>query len=159
MKLFRLDKRLQTGMALIDDQHRQYGRFVNAFLKICHTQDRVAEDSLHKAFVFLHNYARQHLQEEAGLMETYAYPGRAGHLDRHRFFSDWIEQTESQLAAGPTSLEQLMKIHYMLVGWFQMHIHTEDRKLTDYLQEVAEKRQDGHLLNLIRGILSPPGRH
>lgn len=154
MKLFRLDKRLQTGMALIDEQHRQYGRFVNAFLKVCQAQDHVAEGSLRKAFSFLHTYARQHLQEEKTLMETYAYPGRGEHLERHRFFSEWIEQAESQLAAGPTSLERLMKIHYMLIEWFQMHIRTEDRKLTDYLKEVAEQRQDVHLLSLIRGVFS-----
>lgn len=158
MKLFRLDKRLQTGMALIDDQHRQYGRFVNAFLKVCQTQDRVAEGSVHKAFVFLHNYARQHLQEEAQLMEAYAYVGRDEHLERHRFFSAWIEQAESTVSAGPVSLEQLIKIHYMLIEWFQKHIRSEDRKLTDYLKDIAEKRQDIRLLNLIRGAFSPSPR-
>ena len=100
MKLFRLDKRLLTGMALIDEQHRQYGKFVNAFLKVCQKHDHVAEGALRKAFTFLHVYARQHLQEEAALMETYAYPGRVEHLERHHFFSAWIDQTEVQLANG-----------------------------------------------------------
>jgi len=158
MKLFRLDKHLLTGMALIDEQHRQYGRFVNAFLKVCQTQDRVAEGSLQKAFTFLHNYAREHLHQEEALMETYDYPAREVHLERHRFFSAWIEQTASHLSAGPTSLDQLMKIHYMLIEWFQMHIRSEDRRLTDHLKAVAEERQDGHLLNLIRGVFSPAPR-
>jgi hemerythrin-like metal-binding protein len=158
MKLFRLDKRLLTGMALIDEQHRQYGKFVNAFLKVCQKHDHVAEGALRKAFTFLHVYARQHLQEEAALMETYAYPGRVEHLERHHFFSAWIDQTEVQLANGSTSVEHLMKIHYMLVEWFKMHIRSEDRKLTDYLKEVAEKRQDSYLLNLIRDAFSPSPR-
>jgi hemerythrin len=158
MKLFRLDKRLQTGMALIDEQHRQYGRFVNAFLKVCQTHEQVAEDSLRKAFTFLHVYARQHLHEEEALMETYAYPGRAEHLARHRFFTDWIDQTDAHLAAGPVSVEHLMKIHYMLVEWFQTHIRSEDKKLTEFLKDVAGKSLDEHLLSLIRGAFSPSPR-
>lgn len=158
MKLFRLDQRLQTGMALIDEQHRQYGKFVNAFLKVCQVRDHVAEGSLRKAFNFLHAYVRQHLQEEQALMETYEYPWRAEHLERHRFFREWIEKAEQDLGTGPNTLEQLMKVHYMLVEWFQMHIRSEDRRLTDHLKEIAEKRQDGHLLSLIRGAFSPSPR-
>jgi hemerythrin-like metal-binding protein len=152
MKLFRLTKDLQTGMVLIDEQHRQYGRFVNAFLKVCQTQDGVADQALFKAFSFLHAYARDHLQAEQGLMETYDYPERGPHLERHRFFSAWIDQTHTELSRGSATLEQLTKIHYMLLEWFQMHIRAEDKKLTAYLRQTAEARGDGHLLGLIRGL-------
>jgi hemerythrin-like metal-binding protein len=139
-------------MALMDEQHRQYGKFVNAFLKICQKGDSVAQESLFKAFGFLHAYARDHLRSEEALMETYGYPGQAAHVERHRYFADAIENARSGLLAGPATLDQLAKVNYILVEWFQMHIRSEDKQLARFLDEVASQRADQKLLTLIRGV-------
>ncbi len=152
MKLFRMRKELKTGMALIDEQHRQYGLFVNKFLRICNHRDTVSQDTLLKASSFLHAYARDHLRTEEALMETYGFPGREQHLAQHRRFSTWVEETHAKALLGPLTPDELIHVNYALVDWFQKHIQTEDWTLTDHLHKVAHERGDCYLLGLIRGL-------
>lgn len=152
MKLFRLRKELKTGMVLIDEQHHQYGLFVNKFLKISNHRESVCQETLLKASSFLHAYARDHLRTEEALMATYDYPRREQHMAQHRRFSGWVEEIHTKVVVRPLTPDELVQVNYSLVDWFQNHIKTEDRALTDHLHQVAHERGDHYLLGLIRGI-------
>ncbi|NOY81053.1 MAG: bacteriohemerythrin [Kiritimatiellaeota bacterium] len=154
MKNFEWHDDLDTGIELIDDQHKQYGRFANAFFKLCYN-DRDPRPELRKAFDFLHAYAREHLTTEEALMEEYDYPQRAAHLERHDYLRKWIDDTHERLKeTKQLSGDFLMKINYVLVEWFQEHIRGMDHRLTRYLRQVAAERNDSKLLRMIKGIFS-----
>ncbi len=152
MKFFSWKTELDTGLELIDSQHRQYARFANAFFQIC-TRNSKPHPDLIKAFNFLHVYARDHLSTEEKLMAEYQYPERAAHIARHDYLRKWIDDTRDRVLNGGLSDDFLMKVNYVLVDWFQEHIKHVDHRLIDYLRRTARERNDGKLLRMLRNIL------
>ena len=158
MTAFEWSEDLETGIELIDEQHRQYGRFVNAFieayagLEACTGMD-VPQRRLLKAFGFLRAYAREHLGTEEALMQEYDYPAQAEHCRLHEHLVSWIEKTRERVETNTLDADFVMRVNGVLVEWFQAHIQTVDKRLTAYLRETAEERQDGKLLRLIKGML------
>ena len=152
MAAFEWHEDLETGIGLIDEQHQQYGRFVNAFLEAC-TGRNVPHRRLVKAFSFLNAYAREHLGTEESLMQEYGYPGQAEHCKLHKHLCSWIEKTRQRVDSNTIDPDFLMAVNGVLVEWFQAHIQTVDKRLTAYLRQVAEERQDGRLLRMIKGLL------
>jgi len=153
--MFEWRAELETGMHLIDDQHRQFGRFVNGFLK-AYTRNRLDQDKLRQAFTFLQAYAREHLATEAGLMEEYEYPDKARHLGRHQYLTDWIHATAGRLESGLKLDGLAMEANAVLVDWFQTHIETVDKRLAEYLVQIAQDRRDSKLMQLIKGVFKGP---
>lgn len=153
--MFEWREELNTGMSLIDEQHRQFGRFVNGFLK-AYPQGQLDDRKLNQAFGFLQAYAREHLSTEEALMEEYEYPDRSRHLGRHEYLSSWIQDAGARLQSDSYSDSLAMEANGVLVDWFQTHITTVDMRLTQFLQRVAEERQDGKLLRLIKGVFKRP---
>lgn len=153
MKSFDWQSDLDTGIELIDGQHKQYGRFANAFFRMC-TKGTDPHPDLRKAFNFLHVYAREHLSTEEGLMKEYDYPEREVHVGRHDYLRKWIDDTRDHIDRDDLSKDFLMKVNYVLVDWFQEHIRKVDHRLTRYLHRVAEERKDGKLLRIIKGVFT-----
>lgn len=152
MKAFEWSQDLETGIGVIDEQHQQYGRFVNAFLEACTGRD-IPHRRLVKAFSFLNAYAREHLSTEESLMKEYDYPGRAEHVQLHRHLSSWIEKTRHRVDSDTLEPDFVMAVNGVLVEWFQEHIQAVDKRMTAYLRQLAEERQDGKLLRMIKGLL------
>ncbi len=154
MKRFDWNETLDTGMQLIDDQHRQYARFVNAFLKACVRTDDPRQ-KLEQAFSFLNAYAREHLRTEEELMKEYGYPQEKAHLNQHKYLVEWIDKTHDEIQSKQgLNSDFVLKINYVLVDWFQDHIRKVDRQLTAFLTEIAESRKDNRLLRLIKDVFS-----
>jgi len=153
VKKFEWTDDLETGVAIIDRQHQQYARFVNAFLQLCMRSTDVRPD-LEKAFNFLYAYAREHLTTEERLMEEFDYPDRETHVKLHDYLRSWTEQAREHLGAGDLPDDFVMRINYVLVDWFQEHIKRTDRKLTDWLRRIAEEQRTPRIVRLVKGLFS-----
>ena len=158
MKLFEWQSDLDTGVALVDEQHRQYARFTNAFLKAS-GQGRAPRAKMIEAFGFLKAYAREHLSMEESLMDEYGFEGAEAHKIQHARFRDWTVKAADRLQdlEEPDS-DFLLKVNYMLVDWFQQHIRNVDRSLTSFLRRKAEESRDPALIRIIKGIIKGSGK-
>lgn len=143
---------LTTGIDLIDRQHREYGRRVNGFLKHCADEGCAPED-VKEAFDFLRLYVVEHFGTEEALMETFGYPQMAAHVDLHRGFRSWIDDTAKKVNSIPGNRDSTLRVSYKLVDWFQRHIKTVDKKLTQYLKERAKEDKTPALVRLVKGIV------
>ncbi len=157
MRTFEWQNDLETGIELIDGQHQQYGRFVNAFLR-AYSKGRVDHGKTEQAFGFLRAYVREHLSTEEMLMKECDYPDMAAHLNAHVYFSQWVQDVAARLGNEQHSDDFAMEASCMLVEWFQEHIKSTDKCLTAFLQDVAEGRRGTKLQRLLRSLLKRPTR-
>ncbi|OGV53683.1 MAG: hypothetical protein A2X45_18020 [Lentisphaerae bacterium GWF2_50_93] len=131
---------LDTGIQLIDSQHKEFIRLVNSLLD----SSLKADDSqtLVKAFSFLRYYVGEHFSVEESAMIAYGYPFYAMHKNIHDSFREEIKAMELTLRTSVSQHEVVIKLNYLIVNWFMNHIKVEDRKLCAYLASQAQDRHE-----------------
>ncbi len=147
---------LETGIKLIDNQHKQFFRLVNKILDSSIKQ----EDSktLMDSFIFLKYYILDHFSVEEASMVEYKYPSFSQHKDRHLYFRKEIERLEASLKANDPSNEVAIKLEYLVINWFMNHIKVEDKKLCNYLLaevQVSNKKLLSRLKAIVKGFFKP----
>ena len=142
---------LGTGIEVIDAQHREFCRRVNAFLKVC-VDAPCDRDQLIKTFKYLKVYALEHFGLENSLMEEFDYPGKDGHMREHEKTRAWVEQTVKSLPTVEITTNFTLDLTYHLVEWTERHFRRVDRQLSNYLQELAQHSTNHRLHNLLKGI-------
>ncbi|OGV71475.1 MAG: hypothetical protein A3K19_12275 [Lentisphaerae bacterium RIFOXYB12_FULL_65_16] len=152
MKYLSLAKGLKTGIKVIDDQHGMFFRQINSFSRHS-ANEGVSRERAVRLFTFLQQYSVEHFGLEQALMEEYRYPGLAEHQAEHRKLRAYVDQTLAKLPTRDLTADFNLQVNYFLVDWFTVHIRQVDRKMTDFLREIAAKQPDHRLLNLIKGLL------
>jgi hemerythrin len=153
MNLFIWGDDLNTDMALIDRQHKEYVRRTNAFLEASMERKEKGKGSARETFQFLRKYIDEHFTTEEELMAEYDYPARQRHIVQHRHFQTEVDQLGVTLDKGNPSTDIVLKLNYLLVDWFQRHIKQIDKQLTGFLAEQAGREGHGRLRDLIKGLL------
>ncbi|MFA6566752.1 MAG: hemerythrin family protein [Victivallales bacterium] len=144
---------LETGIKLIDNQHKQFFKLVNRVLDSSIKEDDAK--TIMDSFVFLRYYILEHFGVEESSMVEYKYPYFAQHKNRHLYFRKEIDRLESNLKANASPRETAIKLEYLIVNWFMNHIKVEDRKLCKYLlTEVEDSNQKllGRLKTIVKGF-------
>jgi len=148
------DSSLESGIELVDQQHKKYFHMVNAFLD---TLDQ--RKQMYETFEFLKNYVKEHFSTEESLMVDFKYPDYKHHWQQHRFFRDKITLMSIKLkeiedAEHATDLP--VKLDFILVDWFVNHIKATDKKLCKFLQEESKKNKtlSHRLQSLLQKFLS-----
>ncbi len=133
---------LETGIRLIDSQHREFIGLVNRLLD----SSMVTEDGrlLSDSFAFLKYYISEHFSLEETAMCEYSYPFYLMHKAIHDSFREEIDSLEISLMINRSPHDMAMKLNYLMVNWFMNHIKTEDKKLTKYL--LAQTADDKKVL-------------
>lgn len=152
MKLFTWSDDLVTGIKLIDDQHHELIGRVNLFLEKCASEGGEREGLL-ETFNFLKAYAVVHFNTENSLMHEFDYPDAAAHMKDHAAVRAWIEKTAKTVGTREITSDFTLEVNYFLVELLERHFRVVDRRMTTYLQELADKRVDQKLLRLVRGVL------
>lgn len=129
---YELTKELESGNAMIDNEHRELFRAVNELLDACgQGKGRAA---LMPTVNFLLNYVNKHFDHEEQLQKKCGYPNLPAHHVFHENYKGKLKEIVSQIpAAGPT-VQDLSKLN-MHIGVLVSHIRTEDKKLGAFLQK------------------------
>ncbi len=123
------DERFDTGIAPIDEQHRelletineidaklvQLGRFLSGRKEMLEIIGRLA------------HYAEEHFTEEEAIMAQCAYPDLDAHRQEHRHFRELIQRLERQYADGASKVPE-MTLEF-LTSWLLNHIQTRDQEM------------------------------
>ena len=126
------DESLEIGYALIDAQHRELFRRVDALLEAIRSGRSAGE--LGQLLAFLGDYVVTHFRTEEALMEERDYPGRATHLAQHAdFIRDLALLREEYAREGGTAL-LVVRVNARVTRWLFEHIARTDRKLGTFLR-------------------------
>jgi hemerythrin len=122
----------ETGIAKIDEQHRQLFDTLNG-INDAFRNDKGSEE-LFKTLEFLTNYTVMHFNTEEELQEKYNYPDYAAHKQMHESFKttvlDFIQRLNKE---GPNS--SLVNLVIKTIGeWLVDHIRKQDIRMTEYIK-------------------------
>ena len=131
MNLFTWTDDLLVGVELIDSQHREYFRRVNALFDALKGLE--PKEDLLEAFDFLQQYVVLHFDAEQHIMGVHEFPGAEKHMALHASFADQVDSVRETLAAPGGEEAVLDKLDSLLVGWFVSHIRRVDQELARHV--------------------------
>jgi len=142
-------KELETGIGVLDAQHKQYFHLLNNYLEKAAVPTSTPEKILDLAetFNFLRQYAREHFSTEELLMTKTEYSGYQSHQAQHEYFLQRVESLYEQMRKVGFSPDLAREVNYYTIEWFTDHIRDIDVKLADFLKKKAT--EDRGILNLI----------
>lgn len=130
-------RKIETGVEVLDDQHRQYFSLVNDYLT---TAAKVTtNDKKHKELVerlnFLRRYAIEHFETEQKIMEETGYPGYQQHLKEHEYFMMHVGELYQQTCDKQQSDKLTREVYFYTLEWFIGHIQFTDMKMVEFLKQ------------------------
>lgn len=117
------------GNALIDSEHRELFRLVNAFHD--HWQEKRDQRSIAPLLNQLVAYAEMHFQHEEGIMGDAGYPKLPEHRRGHEAMVDTIFRLCKALEQGDERVE--MDTVKFIKNWLLDHIVSNDYLFRDFL--------------------------
>jgi len=135
MQFFHWERRLNTGIEIIDMQHQRIAGHINALHTAMSSQDKAL---VGETIIQLLDYTRSHLEFEEQLLEAAGYPGTLEHKTKHGHFERRIHYYFKRHRHGN---DIAMPLISELKMWLTTHILYDDNDyvptLQRYMGEVA----------------------
>ena len=133
MGAIRWDDTLETGVELMDEQHR---RLVEIYNKLDEASMRGrAHKQMDEILADLIGYTDHHFSAEEALMEEAGYPDLAIHRSEHRQLIEKVRRFRRKLDLGMERINRpVMKF---LNYWLTHHIRGSDNTFARYAAEAA----------------------
>lgn len=123
---------LETGLKIIDDQHKELFHRFNKLLEACNAGQ--GRDEVMKVILYLDSYIRTHFADEEALQLRYGYPGYPDHRVLHVNFIKTVEDLEKQFKDEGANVSLVIQTNMMMVNWLTQHIGRMDREFARYMQ-------------------------
>lgn len=137
MDYFAWDRSLDTGIDVIDTQHKRIVDYINQLHSAISKKDRAA---IEEVFNHVINYTLTHFTFEEKMMEQAGYCHCEAHREVHRKFTELVREYHNRFMQGEDVAKKLLSD---LRIWLTNHIKTEDRdfaqQLHTNLKETAKK--------------------
>jgi len=134
------DKSLAVGVQLIDEQHQELFRRVNALLEAMLAAK--GKDEIGKLLAFLKDYVVEHFGAEQALMLKHRYPAFAQHKAQHDDFVKTFLEVASEFEKKGATGGIAIKLNSFLGAWLRDHIGSTDMALGKFL--MANKAAVAH---------------
>ena len=130
MEIIQWSPTLETGIDVIDQQHKRIVDYINA-LRIA--QGKGDRGAVAKTIDDVIDYTQSHFGFEEALLEDAGYPLLNAHKRVHELFIRRVAVLNQRFKSGEDIAQDL---HNVLARWLITHIQTEDRH---YVGAVKEK--------------------
>ena len=122
-----------TGIALVDQQHRSLLEQVDALMTAIHDND--VDRRIPGLLAFLADYVEQHFRVEEERMEATEYAGLAGHRAIHDDMRRQVASLVERFVADSQAVNE--EVLEFLTDWLIKHINGEDRRMARHLHQWA----------------------
>lgn len=129
------DPRLEMGVAVIDQQHREIFRRLRILLAAM--AEHRGRTELATLFEFMGDYFDHHFGAEEQLMIARDYPGYGPHKTQHEQFQRAYRQMEEQYRRDGSTVVTLLHVARGLTELFRDHINVTDRALATFVRGPA----------------------
>lgn len=134
MLIFKWDAHLETGVELIDQQHKQIIESANAFFisyRCQHGYDKIAG-----CLSFLEQYVLYHFQAEEAFQVKCNYPEYRSHQATHKMLQTQVKFHITNLTCSRFSQESVDNFYGFLREWIIQHILTDDFNFAEYYRSL-----------------------
>jgi hemerythrin len=129
---------LNTGIAVIDSQHRRIVSYINALEEAKQARDRARVAHVIEQLV---DYTQSHFGFEESLMEEAGYRFLKPHQKVHELFIKRVTGFTVRAAKGEDIADEL---HNMLTTWLLNHIAHEDRDYAGAVKRMTDAEERDH---------------
>ena len=119
----------ETGFPMIDTQHQELFRRVDALMSAIHMDD--AKQTVPGLLNFLADYVVEHFQAEEAEMVASHYPGLDQHRRIHADMTAKVGAMLKQYETDPTCITD--EVLEFITEWLVLHINGVDRQMAHYL--------------------------
>jgi hemerythrin len=124
---------METGVAKIDEQHKELVRRLNDALSM--GTKAVSREETQKTLDFLGEYIVKHFNDEEALQRQCNYSKYEWHKGQHQeYVNDFKKLREEFVANGP-SAKFTVNLNVSLTNWIVKHIKSVDVEFGKYYQE------------------------
>jgi len=129
-------KKLETGIDVLDEQHRQYFDLLSAYLKRAteYTETNKKASQLTESLDFLRRYAEEHFSTEETIMKDAEYLDYSPHLEEHLHFLSHVGELHKDMEVNGFSSKLSREVNYYIVEWFMEHILVSDMQLVEIIK-------------------------
>jgi hemerythrin len=124
------DKSYDTGIDVIDTQHRKIVDYINRLNDAIDSKDK---EEIERVFENLFDYCVSHFSFEESLMQEHGYQHLEGHRRVHNSFTESIKRYKNEWNEGRDISRKLLSD---LKIWLISHIQKEDQF---YAEEIRNK--------------------
>lgn len=123
---------LETGNALIDQEHKQLIQAINGLLDAC--ARGVGRTQLQRTAIFLQDYTTKHFSDEETLQQESCYPDFSNHHQYHEDFKQVVADLMGRLNQEGPTLPLVNEVNTALADWLINHIKSQDKKVAAHIQ-------------------------
>lgn len=123
---------LESGLPVIDEQHKRIVEFINELHDASQTGNI---DETNHVMEGLLNYTVTHFEFEEDLQEKAGYPFLKAHQRIHEIFMKKVAEIRARSNKGEDVAQELLKL---LKGWLASHIKGEDRDYVEAVKKIVE---------------------
>ncbi len=129
---FSWNQKLETGNAMIDQQHKQLITAINNLLQACSSGK--GKEEITRTMKFLYDYTAKHFSDEEKLQIQYRYPDYTNHKRYHEEFKKVVRDLATRLQTEGPSIALVGKVNTSIGGWLLNHIQREDVKVAAHIK-------------------------
>ncbi len=129
-KLF-WDKKYETGIDVIDFQHRILLERINDLIELINKNE--TQENLFSILIFLEDYTNYHFGTEEQFFDSFDYKEKEKHVEEHREFIYKINIFKKKYLEGIVSIDKEL-LDYLL-NWLISHILDTDMNFTKNLMK------------------------
>lgn len=135
------DDSLNTGIEVIDNQHKGIVKFINQLHTVAHENNREVVGSV---LMELIDYTVSHFAFEEDLQKKHGYPLAEGHKKVHDSFIKHVDDYKRRYEQGE---DIALKLSGELVVWLSSHIKNEDKDYVPYCSKSLGKGLLGRMIS------------
>jgi hemerythrin len=129
---YQWDSSLETGYALVDNQHKQLIAAVNNMMEA--SQSGKGDKAVMETVDFLTGYTIKHFADEEKLQKQFNYPDYLNHKRIHDEFKNTVGgYTERLIKEGPT-LAIINEVSTAIGSWLLNHIKGDDFRMAAFVK-------------------------
>lgn len=123
---------LAIGVMVIDAQHRELFKRVDALIKAIESREGAGE--IEKTFVFLDDYVDSHFVSEEKAMAVYGYPEIKSHRIQHDIFRESVRDSRKRFRESGADATLMAELRFRVCDWLMSHVGLVDRELGAFLK-------------------------
>lgn len=127
----------ELGVPLIDSQHRELFRRVEAFFQTLRTTvswDQKAQ-RVNETLEFMKAYVVEHFRDEEAYQLQIGYPGREAHRQIHQDMVRYVLEVSEAYQKNGCDERMLQQFAGRLLAWLINHVAAEDQRIASYALE------------------------
>jgi hemerythrin len=129
---YQWDSSLETGYALVDNQHKQLVQAVNDLMEA--SKSGKGSEAVFQTLDFLTGYTIKHFKDEETLQKKFDYPDFLNHKRIHEDFKGTVGDLTQRLRAEGPSEALVQEVSTSIGSWLLNHIKGDDFRMAAFVK-------------------------